>query len=99
MKGTSVDIIDLQLCSSLKQDGVYKRGASWYGPPLIFDTVIESAINMHLDDGMIIKLNQCSRSIYYYKTTNMENNNTDNQVTDDYFFNTVQGNKSYFNKR
>ena len=27
-----VETIDLQLCISLKLDGMYKKGASWYGP-------------------------------------------------------------------
>ena len=32
MKEKLVDIIDLKICSSLKRDRVYKKGASWVGP-------------------------------------------------------------------
>ena len=62
-------------------------------------TDTNSAINVHIDDGTIIKLKQCSGGLYYYDTTNMENNTTKNQVTDYIFMNTVESNKSYFHRR
>ena len=32
MKDMLVEIIDLQICSSLKLYGMWKKGTSWYGP-------------------------------------------------------------------
>ena len=49
---------------------------------ITFGTEMDSAINIYLDYGTIIKLNQCSKGIYYYDTTNMENNNINNQGID-----------------
>ena len=54
---------------------------------------------MNIDDGTRIKFNQYIGGLYYYGTKNMENNNTNNQVTNYSFLNTVQTNKSYFHKR
>ena len=50
-----------------------------------FNTEVDSAINRHTDDGTIINFNQFRRGLYYYDATNMESNNTNNQVTDYYF--------------
>ena len=36
--------------------------------------------------------------LYYYDTTNMENNTTNNQVANYTFLNTVDSNKSYFQR-
>ena len=35
IKGTGVEIIDLKYCSSLKWDGVDKKGTSWAGTCLL----------------------------------------------------------------
>ena len=43
---------------------------------ITFDTEIDSAINVHLDNHTIIKFNKCSGGIYCYDTTNTENKNT-----------------------
>ena len=34
MKGKLVEIFNLKICSSLKWDGVWNKGTSWYGPCL-----------------------------------------------------------------
>ena len=60
---------------------------------ITFNIDIESTINLHIDNGTRIKFNQCSGGLYYYETTNMENKNTNNQVTDYYYLITVQSNK------
>ena len=57
------------------------------------DTDIDSVINMHLNNGTIIKFNSYSGDLYYYYTANMEKNTTNNQVTDYTFLN-----KSYFHR-
>ena len=51
---------------------------------------------MNLDDGTSIRFNQFSGGLYYYATINMENKNTENQVT--IFLSTVKSNKLYFHK-
>ena len=53
---------------------------------------------MHINDDTRIKFIQYSRGLYYYDTTNMENYNTTNQVSDFYFLNTLQSKKSPFFK-
>ena len=37
MKVKSAEIINLQLCSSLKWEHVYKKGASWAGPCILWN--------------------------------------------------------------
>ena len=66
---------------------------------ITIDIDIDSATNVHPDNGNIIRSKQYSGGLYYYDTTNMENNTTKNQVTDYIFMNTVESNKSYFHRR
>ena len=66
---------------------------------ITIDTDINSTINVQLDAGTRIKFKQCSRGIYYYDTNNMENNTTNNQVTNYTFMNTAECNKSYLHSR
>ena len=60
------------------------------------DTDINSEINVHPDNGARIKFKQYIRELYYYGTTNMENNTTNNQVTNYTILKTIENNKSYF---
>ena len=56
---------------------------------ITFDTEIESKINVNIKNRTRIKFNQGSGDLYNYNNTNMENNKTNNQVTDYYFLITL----------
>ena len=56
---------------------------------ITFDTEIDSKINANIKNRTRIKFNQGSGDLYNYNNTNMENNKTNNQVTDYYFLITV----------
>ena len=59
------------------------------------DTKFEPYLNVHLQNGTITMFKQYSGGIYYYDKTNMKNTNTNIQVTDYTFLNTVNNNKAY----
>ena len=46
MSDILVEIIDLQICSSLKLDGVYKKGTSWAGPRPIYPAATKNKIHI-----------------------------------------------------
>ena len=62
-------------------------------------TDIDPEINVHLDSGTSIKFKQCSGILYYYDTTNIENNTTNNQVIGYTFIIIVESKNSYFHIR
>ena len=52
IKGTWVEIIDLKLRSSLKRDGVSKKGASWAGTRLWWYEIQDAFGNNHYTTSM-----------------------------------------------
>ena len=79
-----------------KQNIVCRSGVRKFR--ITINTGLDLAINVHLNNGNIIIIKQCSGGIYYFNTTDTEHNIINIQVTAYILRNTVEINKAYFHQ-
>ena len=66
---------------------------------IAFETEINSATNVHINDGTRIRFNQCIGGVYYYDTKIWKITILATKLPILFFLNVAHSNKSYFHKR